>query len=369
MFTKAAVLREKGADFALEMVSLGEHRPDEVLVRMVATGVCHTDLLVRDQVLPPAPPVVLGHEGSGVVEEVGSSVSDLAPGDHVVLAPRSCGRCRTCLNAHPMTCVGWGPLNLRGRRPDGSTAFRDIDGAEINGHFFGQSSFAAYAVVPARSAIAVRPDAPLEMLGPFGCSLQAGAGTVLNALKPPPGSSIAVFGLGAVGLAAVIAAGLAGCASIIAVDLNTDRLELARDLGATHTIDAGGGGGDAADVVGEVLEVSGGGVDVSVDAVGLSSTAHSAVAVLAAGGVAAIAGSAAAGRDVAFDLNQLMGRSVRGVLEGDSVPALFIPYLVDLYLAGRFPIDRLVRTYAFDEINRAVEDSTAGSVVKPVLLF
>jgi aryl-alcohol dehydrogenase len=364
--TSAAVLREKGGPFRIEAVSLADPRPDEVQIRLVAAGVCHTDILVRDQILPPPLPVVLGHEGSGIVEQVGAAVSNLTPGDHVVLAPRHCAGCRTCLTGHPMNCESWGPLNLRGRRSDGSTAFRDRAGAEVNAHFFGQSSFAAHTVVSAGSAIRVPSEVPLELLGPFGCGLQAGAGTVLNALRPSAGSSIAVFGVGAVGLAATIAAELVGCAPIIAVDLRPDRLELARDLGATHSVDSRA---DTADVVRAVLAVSGRGVDFSVDAVGVPATARAAVAVLAAGGAAAIAGSGAAGRDVAFDLNQLMGRSVRGVLEGDSVPAMFIPYLVELYRSGRFPVDRLMRRYPFEDINEAIRDAVSGATVKPVLMY
>jgi aryl-alcohol dehydrogenase len=359
--TIAAVLRDKGAGFRLEEVSVADPRPDEVLVRLVATGICHTDLLVRDEILPPRSPVVLGHEGSGVVERVGAGVTTLTEGDHVVLTPLSCGRCRTCLTGHPMHCAAWGPLNLRGRRPDGSTAYRDSSGAELNAHFFGQSSFAQRVVVSERAAIRVADEAPLPLLGPLGCGFAAGAGTVLSVLAPGPGAAIAVFGAGAVGLAGVLAAVVAGCTRIVVVDRLPERLDLAKTLGATDILLAG------EDVVTRITELTGG-VGYSLDAVGHPATARAAVDVLTMGGMAAIAGSSGAGQDVSLDLTALMGRTVRGVIEGDSVPALLIPRLIGLYQAGRFPFDQLVRTYPFDEINEAVADSESGRTVKPVLL-
>ena len=368
--TTAAVLREKGGVFEFEDIAVGPVRPDEVRVRVVATGVCHTDLLVRDQLLPPGLPAVLGHEGSGIVEETGSQVRDLAVGDPVVMSPLSCGRCANCLSAHPMHCLWWGPLNLRGRRSDGSTAYHGADGTELNGHFFGQSAFAGEVVVPAHSAVKVPAEAPLELLGPLGCGLQAGAGTVLNVLKPAAGTSLAVFGAGAVGLAAVMAARLAGCGPIAVVDRNRQRLELAVELGATHALDA-----DDPDLVEAVKRIGGVGptggigVDAVVDAVGLPATVQSALGALAMGGSLAMAGSNGTGQQAAIDLTQLMGRSVHGVIEGDSVPRLLIPRLVGHFLAGRFPIDRLIRTYAFGAINEAVADAESGRTVKPVLLI
>lgn len=365
VMARAAVLRGRSANFGIEEISVADElRPGEVRVRIVATGVCHTDLLVRDQILPPRLPAVLGHEGAGIVEAVGAGVDSCGVGDRVVLAPGSCGACRMCLSAHPMHCTSWGPLNLRGRRPDGTTAYRDHEGTELNGHFFGQSSFAERVVVPARSAIRIPDDLPLTTAGPLGCGIQAGAGAVFHTLKARPGMSIAVFGAGAVGLAAVMAARVAGCDRIIAIDLHRSRLDLAGELGATDTLDA-----DTPDIAEHLVRMTGGGVDLAVDAVGLPATARAAVHALAMGGSAAIAGSSGTGQDAAFDLTRLMGRTVHGVIEGDSVPALFIPQLADLHLAGRFPFDRLVRTYPFDDIDTAVKDSESGQTVKPVLLY
>ncbi|EEP70213.1 zinc-binding alcohol dehydrogenase [Micromonospora sp. ATCC 39149] len=206
-------------------------------------------------------------------------------------------------------------------------------------------------------------DVPLEIVGPLGCAMQTGAGAVLTVLRPGAGATVAVIGAGAVGLAAVMAARLAGCATILAVDLHEARLALAGRLGATDALRAGD------ELAGRVVAATGGGVDFVVDAVGSPETARDALGMLRAGGTAVVAGSAGAGRTVTLEMTQLMGRTVRGVIEGDCVPAVFIPQLLDLHLAGRFPFHELIRTYSFDEIGKAVEDSRSGVTVKPVLVF
>lgn len=362
---KAAVIRDKGGEFSLEDVTLEDPRPDEVLVRTVASGICHTDLSTRDQLLPPGPPVILGHEGSGVVEAVGSAVTSVAVGDRVVLAPVSCGGCRNCLAGHPMNCETFMPVNFGGRRVDGSTAYRAADGEELNAHYFGQSSFGSHLLTTERCLVKVPDGAPLELLGPLGCGLQTGAGAVLNVLDPEPGSSIVVFGAGGVGLAAVMAARIAGCAPIIVVDLIRSRLDTAADLGATHVIDAG-----AEDVVERVTAITGGGADYALDAVGLPKTMRTAVDVLNIGGTAGLVGAGGFGQEVSLDLAHLLiGRTVKGIVEGDSVPQLFIPKLIRFYLAGQFPFDKLIQTYPFEEINAAAADAEAGGVIKPVLVY
>lgn len=361
---KAAVIREKSGPFCIEDVEVGEPQADEVLVRTVASGICHTDLIVRDQVLPPGPPAILGHEGAGVVEAVGSGVGSLAPGDHVVLAPVACGACRNCLVGHPMNCDLFMPLNFGGRRADGSTAYRDENDVDLNAHFFGQSSFSSHVVVPQRSAVKVSDQAPLELLGPLGCGVQTGAGAVLCALAPVPGASIAVFGAGAVGLSAVMGAVIAGCDPIIAVDLNASRLDMAVELGATHAVRA------SEEAVEQIRAITGGGADFALDAVGLPVTLRQAVDALNIGGTAGLVGAGAVGQEVSLDLvNLLFGRTVKGVVEGDTVPNLFIPRLVDLYLRGRFPFDKIVQRYPFAEINTAIADVEAGRAIKPVLIY
>ena len=234
MKIRAAVLPAPHSSFAIEELELDEPRSNEVLVRIVATGICHTDLSVVEQDLPAPTPIVLGHEGAGVVERVGSDVRHVAPGDHVVLTFPSCGTCAKCVAGRAYFCEQILALALAGVRTDGSPTVRASD-HPVCGCFFGQSSFATHALAYARNTVKVPREAPLEMLAPLGCGIQTGAGTVLNVLKPGGSDTIAVFGCGAVGLAAVMAAHLSGCRTIIAVDRVDSRLELARDLGATHT--------------------------------------------------------------------------------------------------------------------------------------
>ena len=230
----AAIVREKGS-FELGAALLEPPRADEVLVRIVATGLCHTDLVVRDQVYPVPLPIVLGHEGAGIVEAVGSAVTKVGPGDHVALSFLHCGQCRPCLDGSPASCANFNDINFAGQRPDGSHALSLANGgATLHDRFFAQSSFATFAIAHEANTVKVRDDAPLELLGPLGCGIQTGAGTVLRALRVGAGASFAVTGAGAVGLSAVMAARAAGATTIIAVDVLPARLDLARELGATH---------------------------------------------------------------------------------------------------------------------------------------
>lgn len=361
----AAVTRSTGAPFVLEALDLDSPRAGEVVVRIVGSGVCHTDLIVRDQWYPVPLPVVLGHEGSGVVEAVGDGVTSVTPGDHVVLSFNSCGTCRTCVAGRPSYCDLIYAYNFSGARPDGSTTLRQA-GETVHGAFFGQSAFATHAIASERNVVKVDREAPLEILGPLGCGIQTGAGGVLNALRPPAGSSIAVFGAGSVGMSAVMAAVIAGCTTVIAVDVLPARLALAAELGATHTIDA-----SQANPVEAIQQLTGGiGVDFTVDTTASPTALRQAVDALNQGGTCGHIGAAAPGTEVSLDMSTLMfGRSIRGILEGDSVPSLFIPKLVDLHLQGRFPFDRLISTYAFEDINQAVADAEHGAVMKAILTF
>lgn len=198
----AAVVREKASPFQITELELAEPRNDEVLVRIVASGVCHTDLIIRDQYYPVPLPVVLGHEGSGVVEQVGKDVTKVQPSDHVVMSFFSCGNCPNCRQGKPGYCLNFYNSNFSGARLDGSSAFKQGE-TKVHGHFFGQSSFATYALASERNIVKVPKDVPLELLGPLGCGVQTGAGSVLNSLNPEVGSSIAVFGADSVGLSAV----------------------------------------------------------------------------------------------------------------------------------------------------------------------
>ncbi|HET6971858.1 MAG TPA: NAD(P)-dependent alcohol dehydrogenase [Phenylobacterium sp.] len=357
-------MRERGGPFSVEPATLDAPRRDEVLVRIVATGMCHTDLAMRNRP-PPAPmPIVLGHEGAGVVEAVGEAVTAVEVGDHVVLSFLSCGVCPSCQSGSPFACASVAPLNLGGARPDGSHALHDAHGVALHDRFFGQSSFATYAIAHERNLVRVRKDAPLELLGPLGCGVLTGAGCVFNSLKVGPGDTLAVFGAGAVGLSAVMAARVAGAAQILVVDRVADRLALALELGATQVFDSAEN-----DPVAAIIAATHGGVRYAIDTTAVPSVVSQMVAALAMRGTAAIVGVSPPGTMLSLDTNDLMVRqkTIRGVLEGDAVPQLLIPILVDLIMAGRFPLERLVGFFELDGINEAAESSRAGNVVKPII--
>ncbi|MFJ1807303.1 MULTISPECIES: NAD(P)-dependent alcohol dehydrogenase [unclassified Streptomyces] len=364
--TRAAVVESGGAPFTLSEVVLDDPAPHEAVVRLVAAGLCHTDLGVASGGLPFPLPGVLGHEGAGVVEAVGSAVTGVAPGDHVVLSFTSCGDCRNCHGGHPAYCATWLPMNLiGGRRADGTSTL-SRDGEPLGGHFFGQSSFAERALVDERSLVKVDPDVPLESIAPLGCGVQTGVGAVWNVLKPSTGSTIVVLGAGAVGLSAVMAAALSPATTIIAVDRVAERLELAKELGATHTVDAGQA------TLGEaVAEITGGqGADGVVETTGNTAVLRQGVDALAARGTLVVVGAPPFGSEVALDVNGLLGgKRVVGLTLGDSETQTFIPALVELVKAGRLPLDRLIGTYPFADIDQAVRDMTAGKTIKPVLTF
>jgi aryl-alcohol dehydrogenase len=358
----AALLRSPDARYSLEQVELAEPGPGQVLVRIEAAGHCHTDLLPRAGVLPIPMPVIAGHEGAGVVEAVGPRVTTVAPGDHVVLSFASCGTCPPCVAHHPAACDLFAPLNLFGAAMDGAVTVTDASGGAVAARWFGQSSFATHALATERNTVKIDRDLPLELMAPLGCGLQTGAGTVLNVLRPSPGDSIAVFGTGAVGSAAIMAAAAAGCTTIVGVDLHEHRLELARELGATHVVR-----GDADDVAAQVIAATGRGVRCAIDTTGVNAVAAAAVASLSVGGTLALVGVAQP--DLAIAGGTLaMGKAVVGVIEGDADPHTFIPLLARLWRAGRFPIEKLVRTYPLTGIDDAERAAAAGEVVKPVLL-
>ncbi|MGN8027198.1 NAD(P)-dependent alcohol dehydrogenase [Microbacterium sp. 22242] len=366
--TRGAVVEEAGAPFTIENLQLEAPREGEVLVRMVATGLCHTDLNVAGGKVPFAFPAVLGHEGAGVVEQVGDRVRRVAPGDRVLLSFTSCGRCRQCRAGRIALCDFHLPWNLlSGRRPDGTTAITR-DGQELSGHFFGQSSFAERAVVSERSLVRLPKgcsDADLATYAPLGCGFQTGAGAILNVLTPKPGESVVMAGAGAVGLAAVMAAALTPARQIIVLDRVASRLQLALELGATHVVDT-----TDRDASTAIRELTRRGADVAVDSTGNIAVIESLLDALAIGGRCGLIGAPAAGSRASLDVNAFLpGRSVVGITEGASDPETFIPELIELHKAGRLPIDRLLRSFRFDEIDAAVRATVSGAVVKPVLLF
>lgn len=362
MKIQAALATTPDQPFVIREFDLEPPRPDEVLVRIAATGICHTDIAVKQQDVTLPLPMILGHEGAGVVEAVGSSITHLVPGDHVVLSGDSCGTCRRCQHGLPSYCDEFVERNLTGRRLDSSSPVHD-EGAVVNGRFVGQSSFATHSVVSGRSAIKVYKEYPLALMGPLGCGLTTGVGTVMNALRPPAGSSIAIFGTGTVGLAAIMGAVLTGCKIIIAVDPVESRRAMAVEAGATHALDAN----DPA-LVEEILGLTQGGADFSVECSGVPAAVNAAVTCLARPGWCAQVGATPAQTTHPLDMDHLgFGRGIKGVVMGDANAQSFVPYLSDLHAQGKLPYDRFVKFYDFADINQAIDDSKSGDVIKPIL--
>lgn len=361
----AAVAREQGQPFVLEQLELDDPGPGEVRVAVHAVGVCHTDIAIREQWMPVPLPIVLGHEGSGIVESVGPGVTAVVPGDRVVMTFGSCGSCPTCVDGHPAYCFELVARNVSGGRPDGTNALHGE--GDVHGFFFSQSSFATHAMATERNVVKLDDDVDLSIVGPLGCGIQTGAGAVLNVLRPPAGSSIAVFGVGAVGLSAVMAAVVQGCETIVAVDVKPERLAQALELGATHTIDPTA----VDDVVAAIQAITTVGAGFSVDTSAVPAGARQAVECLAPLGTCAILGMGPGGTELSVDMTTLLmtGRRIVGVTEGDADPQEFIPRLIALHREGRFPYDRLIRTYPFAEINRACDDAESGAATKAVLLL
>jgi aryl-alcohol dehydrogenase len=358
-----AVFEELHTPFRVEELRVGEPRPDEVLVRIVAAGVCHTDAIARDGDLPFPAPGVLGHEGAGIVEAVGDRVTGVKEGQKVVLGWPWCGVCRNCLEGQPRYCLQLGPLVTRGGREDGSSALSRPDGSRLHSHFFGQSSFATHAITGGNAVVVVPDDAPVELLGPLACGIGTGAGAVLNALRPPTGSSVVVFGTGAVGLAAVMAARSTGATQIVAVDLHDSRLDLARRYGATETVNPG-----RIDAVAAVHEICGGPADFSLECTGIIDVLRQAADSVGMRGTVALIGGAPANATFTLDhLTTLWGKKVVGILGGEGRSESLIRALIDLNRQGRFPYHELVTEFPLDQVNEAFAASHAGDVVKPVL--
>jgi aryl-alcohol dehydrogenase len=356
----AALLERAGAPFTITELDLAEPGPDEVLVRVHSVGICGTDLEFANFFPTPA---VLGHEGAGVVESVGSRVASVKPGDHVAMSFASCGSCALCLSGSPAYCRRFDAVNFTGTRPDGSTAL-SLDGRAVNGHFLGQSSFASHVVAPQRAVVRIDPSIDLRHVGPFGCGFQTGAGGVLNVLRPEPTSTIAIFGAGAVGVAAIIAAGLRGCSTIVAVDVNDDKLAAARGFGATHVVNS-----TTTDLAKALAEAAPGGLNYAIDTTGREDVLRTGVEALCPLGRMGVIGIGPS-QSMSFEWRSVLnGRSVTGIIAGSSIPQVFLPQLLDLHAAGRFPVDRMMSYFPFEQINEAVAAVRRGEVGKAVLTF
>ena len=359
----AAVARGRAEPLSLESLDLAEPAADEILVRLVACGVCHTDLRAWEVEGVVPKPIVLGHEGAGFVEAIGSAVTKVRPGDAVLLTFDSCGSCPSCNSRAPSYCHQLLARNFSGKLPTGQTPFTDAAGAAVHGNFFGQSAFASHALCRSRNVVKVSHDAPLDLLAPLGCGIQTGAGAVMRSLRVGSGQSLAVFGTGSVGLSAIMAGRIVGADPIIAIDTQPARLELARALGATHVIDA-----SREDPAARLREITGIGVRFTIDTTGSARAVRTAIDSLAPLGVCGVI-AATREPEVGFITRHLMvgGRSIRGIAEGDSIPDEFIPELVEHYSKGRLPLERLVTHFPFERINDALDQAHSGMVIKPVL--
>lgn len=360
MRIRAAVSRAEGAPFVIEDVELRDPRADEILVRLVATGICHTDLAIKDRA--GGAPVVLGHEGAGVVESIGPDVSGVRPGDHVVLTFASCGSCDLCRAGAPSYCEQFAPLNSGGVLGTGDDTLRGA-GGRIGGSFFGQSSFATHALTRSSNTVVVPRTLDLALAAPLGCGVQTGAGAVLNVLRPREGSTLLVLGLGGVGLAALMVAKATGVEKVVAVDPVASRREVARSLGASLVV------APSEDLVAIVHEHTGGGVTHALDTTANTQVITQAFDALAKRGQLVLVGLGMG--ELPIDGAQLMsgGRTVRGCIEGDAVPHDLIGELVSMHESGALPLEAIVRRYPFELINTAVDDMRGGSAIKPVLLF
>ncbi len=358
----AAIANRPRDPFEIGACELSAPRAGEVLVRVHACGICHTDLAVKLGHIPVPMPKVLGHEGAGVIEEVGPGVTSFRPGDHVLMSFGSCGECSNCRDGALGYCDQFRAINLFGNRPGGSALTRG--GSELSGHFFAQSAFATHAIATTRNIVKVDADLPLELLAPLGCGIQTGMGSVINVLRPQAGTSIAVFGVGAVGLSAIIAARIVGCSTMIAVDIVPERLRMARELGATHAVS-----GRADDPVAKIVELTRGGANFSLDTTGVPTAVANSINCLRARGTSAQVAAPPRGTLYAAEASVVVSRGIgiRGVVEGDANPELFIPRMIGFSRDGRLPLDKFVKTYPLARINEAVDDLESGRVVKPVL--
>jgi aryl-alcohol dehydrogenase len=366
MRTIAAIAREAHADFTLEAVDIAPPLAGEVLVRIVGVGLCHTDLIARDQFIPIPLPAVLGHEGSGIVAAVGEGVTKVAVGDRVVIGFSSCGHCARCDEHLPSYCREFPVLNYAGVRVDGTTGVT-IDDAPVSANFFGQSSFAGHALTHERNLVRIEADdVSLELLGPLGCGFQTGAGGVMRSLACPAGSTIAIFGGGPVGLAAVMGAVVQGCSTIILVEPFVARRDVATRLGATHVIDPAAG--DVGEAIRAILPH---GVEFAFETSGREAVVETALGALSSHGLLGLVGVPPRPESsLSINLASLItyGHRIHGIVEGDSDLQTFIPELVELYRAGRFPFDTLVQTFPLDRINEAVAAQLSGACIKAVLI-
>lgn len=362
---RAAVAASIGAPLSVEQVEVGAPAAGELRIELTASGICHTDLSARDGQFPAQFPIVLGHEGTGTVTAVGEGVDDVRVGDRVVLTIDHCGQCRSCDRGRFWACANAFGMNVAGGRADGTTAFT-LDGNPIHSHWFGQSSFAATILAPRSTAVVVADDVPAEVAAPLGCGIITGAGPVLYPQTTRPMDSLAVFGLGTVGLGAVMAARIRGVEQVIGVDPVASRRELARELGATDVVDP-----STSDAVEEIQRITGGGADQALETSGAAGVLDVAVAATITGGHCGVIGAPPPGTTFTTDVTTFIARniSISGVAIGDCDANQVIPELVDHWRTGALPVQRLVTVFDMDSINDAIAAAKSGRVIKPVIVF
>jgi alcohol dehydrogenase len=350
----------------IEQINLAPPAPGEVLVKVIGAGLCHSDLSIIDGNRPRTLPLVLGHEGAGAIVELGAGVRDLAVEDHVVFQfSASCGRCPRCLEGRPQICETHAIARAKGELMGGGTRFKDASGAPLN-HHTGVSCFSEFVVVDRGSIVKIDQSLPLAEAAIFGCAVMTGVGAVINTARIRPGDSVAVIGLGGVGLNGLLGAIVGGAGQIIAVDINADKLGLARQLGAHHTVDA-----SERDHIEQILACSNGGVDYAFELAGSAKALQTAYASVRAGGEVIVAGLAPHDARFEFSPSDLVSgeKSIRGSYMGSCVPVRDIPRFIHHYRQGRLPVDRLLSgTVSFDEINRGFDQLSAGSTLRQILL-
>ncbi len=374
MQVRAAVLREMGAKapyaeskpLKIETLELDPPGPGELLVQVKAAGLCHSDLSVINGSRPRPTPMALGHEAAGVVKEVGAGVTRFNVGEHVVLVfVPSCGHCVPCAEGRPALCEPGAAANVAGTLVSGERRLH-VDDGDVH-HHLGVSAFADHAVVSETSCVKVDPSLTFEEAALFGCAVITGVGAVLNTAKVTPGSRVAVIGLGGVGLNALLGAVLAGAKQIVAVDLRDDKLDLARQLGATDAVNA-----NDENAIAAIRDLTGGGVDYAFEMAGSVPALELAWAITARGGETITAGLPHPDKRMSLPPVQLVAeeRSLKGSYLGSCVPVRDIPTYIDLYKEGKLPVDRLMSDrIALDDINAAFDRLAAGETVRQVIVF
>ena len=366
MEIRAAIVRGGNSLFEIDTLNLDEPREDEICVAISGVGLCHTDLVFASGHMPTFDlPAVLGHEGSGIVHSVGNKVTKVKVGDRVAITFGSCGHCDRCGDGDEAYCREWRGYNFAGKRLDGSKAIRD--GAnDVSSHFFCQSSFATHALTYERNVVKLPDDVPLELMGPIGCGVQTGVGAILNSLNAKKGSSILITGGGSVGLSAVMGAKIAGCKTIILIEPKLKRREMAMSFGATHSLDPA----QDESLAEAVRTIVPHGVDYALDTSGVPDVLQAVMNCLGVKGTLGVVSVTPPDTPVPGNMLQVMGQghTIKGIIEGDSSPDVFIPQLVEYYREGRLPFDKMITTYPLSDINQAIADQHAGLCVKAVLL-